>query len=364
MNKLLLGTAAAALMIAPAAAGPIAVTVGGYYNTIAYSVDSDNVGKDYKDISLQEDAEIIFKGKGKLNNGLTIGFQVQLEAHSTNNKVSTSTAVNAANEEVTVVTGVGDDDQIDEHYVYVKGDFGKIELGAENSAAYKTQVTAPKFLGWKTYDNNFATWSKVAKYEKPLHDNYSGDANKINYYSPRFNGVQFVYSLTPSAANSSGAGMDLLEEGEGYDDVTAMGVNYKGKIGGMKVKASFTTEEGEGTDGIDDTETAIGLSVSSGPWTIGGHIFEAEENNVDVWDITTLGVQYKLNEKTSIGVVMHDQTDDSTASGNNDTTVMVLGGSTKLGAGTKLTYSYETVESDDPAKGDSTFMGVGLLLKF
>jgi hypothetical protein len=35
-----------------------------------------------------------------------------------------------------------------------------------------------------------------------------------------------------------------------------------------------------------------------------------------------------------------------------------------LGAGTKLTYSFETVEDDDASKGDSTFMGVGLLLKF
>lgn len=352
MNKLLLGTVAAALMIAPAAAGPIGLTVGGFYNSMFYSVSSDNDAKEYKDFALQEDAEIIFKGKGKTNNGLTVGFQVQLEASS---------------------QGEDDEkgDQIDEHYIYIKGDFGKVEIGAENSAAYKSQVTAPKFLGWKTYSNNFATWSKVATYEKPLHDNYSGDANKINYYSPKLNGFQFVYAMTPStgmSSNGAGAGSnDLYEEADGYDDVTSMGVKYSGRVAGLKLKASYTTEEGtkdySGTE-KDDSETAIGLSISSGPWTIGGHTFTAEENNEDVWDITTLGVSYKLNKATTLGIASHDQTDDSTASGNNDTTVTIFGGSTKIGAGTKLTYSHEQVSSDDTTKGDSTFTGVGLLLKF
>ena len=78
MNKLLIGTAAAALFTVPAAAGPIAVTVGGYYNSVVYSQDVDNT--DTRDVGIHNDAEIIFKGKGTTNNGLEIGFQVQLEA--------------------------------------------------------------------------------------------------------------------------------------------------------------------------------------------------------------------------------------------------------------------------------------------
>ena len=359
MNRLLLGSAAAALMIAPAAAGPIAVTVGGYYNSMFYNVDSDNTGTEYKDFSFQQDAEIYFKGKGKTKNGLEVGFAVQLEAHSDNPSLESEEV--AGETEYSLDLG----DQIDEHYIYVKGSFGKIEFGAENSAAYKAQVMAPKFLGWKTYDNNFATWSKTAKYEKPYHDNYSGDANKLNYYSPKVNGFQFVYALTPSTGGGSGGhGMTLLEEGAGYDDVTSMGLKYSGSLAGMKVKASFTTEERTGTDNVDDSETALGLSVTFGPWTIGGNNFTAEENNEDVWDVTHIGVQYKLSKATVLGIASHDQTDDSTASGNNDTTVTVVGGSTKLGSGVKLTYSHETVSSDNTAKGDSTFTGVGLLLKF
>ena len=42
MNKLLIGTAAAALFVSPAVAGhSMAVTVGGYYNAVVYSQDVD-----------------------------------------------------------------------------------------------------------------------------------------------------------------------------------------------------------------------------------------------------------------------------------------------------------------------------------
>ncbi|MFW2437308.1 MAG: porin [Parvibaculales bacterium] len=358
MNKLLIGTAAIALFASPALAAPIGVTVGGYYNSMVYNVDSDN-SADYKDLSLQEDAEIIFKGKGKFNSGLEYGFQVQLEAASK-------------------------DDQIDEHYIYVKGSFGKVEIGAENSAAFKSQVTAPKFLGWKTYDNNFETWSEVAKYEKPLHDNYSGDANKINYYSPRISGLQFVYSMTPSNQKSGGTGVGasstesslLVESGadKSYDDVVSMGLNYKGTLGGMKVKASYTTEKGDyskaaGTVDGEHEEKAYGLSLSSGNFTIGGHKFESDEatptNPGNDWDITTIGVSYKLSKATTIGFALHEQEDDKTgASGNDDTDITVIGGSTKIGSGATFTYSYEMVESNDASKGDTDFIGAGLLLKF
>ena len=40
MNKLLIGATTAALFTVPAAAGPIAVTVGGYMNSMYYSVMS------------------------------------------------------------------------------------------------------------------------------------------------------------------------------------------------------------------------------------------------------------------------------------------------------------------------------------
>lgn len=331
MNKLLIGTAAAALFVSPAVAGPMGVTVGGYYNSVVYSQDVD--GTDTRDIGIHNDAEIIFKGKGKAKNGIEIGFQVQLEAE-----------------------GSGESDHIDENYIYVKGDFGKVEIGAENNAAYKQQVMAPKFLGWKTYDNNFKTWSQVSDFDKPHLDGVESDALKINYYSPKINGFQVSYSLTPDASDTSGD--TGLYDASGKGSSTAMGVKYSGKISGMKVAASYGINELDEDTGVNPREdTAIGLSVSSGDVTVGGTSFTKDANGTET-NVLHYGIAYKLSKGHTVGLAMHTQDKD----GGADVDIMALGGNVKLGAGTKLTYSYETVE--DSVDGDSTFMGVGLLLKF
>ncbi|MBL6761443.1 MAG: porin, partial [PS1 clade bacterium] len=268
MNKLLMGTAAAALLVTPAVAGPMAVTVGGYYNAVVYSQDVDNL--DTRDIGIHNDAEIIFKGKGKTNNGLEVGFQVQLEAE-----------------------GAGESDHIDENYIYVKGGFGKVEIGAENNAAYKQQVAAPKIFGWKTYDNNFKTWAgkignvKVSNFDKPLMDGIDGDALKINYYSPKVNGFQFAYSFTPDTSDTSGDTELYRDTGSG--EATAYGIKYSGKIGGMKVKASYGVNELDEDAGETEAEdTAVGLSVSSGNITIGGNMATIERGT-DERDILHYG---------------------------------------------------------------------------
>jgi len=350
MYKLLMGTAAAALLVSPAMAGPMGVTVGGYYNSVVYSQDVD--GADTRDIGIHNDAEIIFKGKGKANNGLEIGFQVQLEAE-----------------------GSGESDHIDENYIYVKGDFGKVEIGAENNAAYKQQVMAPKFLGWKTYDNNFKTWSQVSDFDKPHLDGVESDALKINYYSPKINGFQFSYSLTPDVSDSSGdtalykadvtADLEPEDNPDGVDDTsvskgssTAIGIKWSGEVAGMKVKASYGVNELDEDELADPREdTAIGLSVSSGGITVGGTSFTKDANGTET-NVLHYGIAYKLSKGHTVGLAMHTQDKD----GGADVDIMALGGNVKLGPGTKLTYSYETVE--DSVQGDSTFMGVGLLLKF
>jgi hypothetical protein len=47
-----------------------------------------------------------------------------------------------------------------------------------------------------------------------------------------------------------------------------------------------------------------------------------------------------------------------------DTDITIIGGSTKLGSGVKLTYTHEMVDSDGEGASDANFTGVGLLLKF
>ena len=337
MNKLLIGTAAATLFTLPAVAGPMAVTVGGYYNAVVYSQDVDNTST--RDVGIHNDAEIYFKGKGTTNGGLEIGFMVQLEAE-----------------------GSGESDHIDENYIYVKGDFGKVEIGAENNAPYKQQVAAPKIFGWKTYDNNFKTWTgrvdgnKISNFDKPLMDGIDSDALKINYYSPKINGFQFAASYTPDVSDTDGDSGLFNDIDDGT--ATAFGIKYSGKMGGIRVKASYGVNELDEDTGVAKAEDeAFGLSVSLGNITVGGN-FQTVERGSDERDILHYGIQYKLSTSSKIGVIIHDQEDDT----DGDTDIVVVGGSTKLGAGTTLTYSFESLEDD--TYGDSEFLGIGLLLKF
>ena len=70
-------------------------------------------------LDVHQTTEIIFTPNVTLDNGLTFGINVQLEGERT-----------AAN--------------IDETYMSISSDsFGRLDLGAENSAGYKSMVGAP-----------------------------------------------------------------------------------------------------------------------------------------------------------------------------------------------------------------------------
>src|SRR4030095_4110021 len=89
MKKLLLGSTAlvaGGLMAAPAmAADPIKIGLGGYYQFFVnaggieslYALNGNSI--QYKGLSFYQEGEIYFNGQTKLDNGTTIGIQVELE---------------------------------------------------------------------------------------------------------------------------------------------------------------------------------------------------------------------------------------------------------------------------------------------
>ena len=187
-------------------------------------------------------------------------------------------------------------------------------------------------------------------------DGIDSDALKINYYTPTINGFQFAASYTPDVSDTSGDSGLYADSGSGT--ATAFGIKYSGTMGGIKVKASYGVNELDEDTGVAEAEDeAFGLSVSSGKLTVGGN-FQTVERGADERDILHYGIQYRLSKTSKIGVIVHDQEEES----GSQLDILAVGGSTKLGAGTTLTYSFESLEDD--TYGDSEFFGVGLLLKF
>jgi outer membrane protein OmpU len=269
MKKLLLGSTAlvaGGLMAAPAmAADPIKIGVGGYYQFfvtaggIEGSYALNGTSTQYKGLSFYQEGEIYFNGQTKLDNGTTIGLQVELEGW------------NPPVQGVTVSTGSGgtitngSTRQIDEAYLFAFGDWGRIEFGSRDQATYRMFYGAPSALGVFNgffQHNSNATWGNLvvlATNKAAAHISFATiggqmqDVNRINYFTPRFYGLQIGAGYAPKI-NASGSVPGLNTAGVcGFNDATAqincptndyswqdffdVGANYLNKFGDITVAA-------------------------------------------------------------------------------------------------------------------------------
>ncbi|MDF3072969.1 MAG: hypothetical protein K0S54_636 [Alphaproteobacteria bacterium] len=314
MKKLLLGStalAAAGLMSASAlAADPIKVSVNGYYQWyfVVGGWDELSTGADGRSNSIRQEGEIWFNGITKLDNGTNVGFRIELEAYTTA-------------------------DQVDEHYLFFSGDWGRIEAGATNGVMSKMVYGAPSALpgfGFISQNFNFGTgWATNTAYSTAIQDDrHNGDANKISYFTPRFAGFQLGVSYTPefqpgvngnvcaaTGGSSTSFGVCTKDNANQWTAFQAA-VNYlatfnsvnlalygglmyaapedknsAATVGGVAGSAddwwhwlvgfnvtvqgfSIGGNIGRDNNGLDEkTQTwmyALGLTYTTGPWTVGG----------------------------------------------------------------------------------------------
>ena len=351
MKNVLLGSAAAAaLMIAPAVAGPVAVTVGGYHNTLFYGSQDFDSNSDASSMNIDQDAEIIVKGKAKLDSGIEVGLQVQFESASQNTGAKLAEDNNGD-----YSLTYKEDDQVDEHYIYVKGNFGKFVIGSENSAARMLEAGHDKYLGYSQIEDNLLAGLKVG-YTQAVHTKLTGDSPKVTYVSPKFSGLQVGYSMTPSTSNSGGDDFGVEDDLPG----TSYGVRYKGKVGPAKVAVSVGSESVDNAAGASKEDSSTRLQVSMNGFKFSYNELERDTGygaaTSDTYNNTALS--YKVSKKLVVGLDMQTDEDDA-----GDTTYehTRIGGSYKLGSGVKVTFSNLEAEKGDE---DSSYTAVGLLLKF
>ncbi len=261
MKKLLLGSTAlvvGGLMAAPAmAADPIKVGVGGYYTfyAVAGSIDStyatNGTFTAYKGLFFQQEGEIHFIGQTKLDNGTSVGVNIELEAWN-----PSSATANA---------------QIDEAFLFAFGDWGRVEFGSRDAASYRMYYGAPSALiGYGAIQHNHQVVNPiVAANNKAYFHSTSAtntaawqDVNRINVFTPRFQGLQIGAGYAPKVNIGSGnsLGSTGLASGPGggagqcgyngatnvsncaindysWQDAFDVGVNYLNKFGDVTVAA-------------------------------------------------------------------------------------------------------------------------------
>ncbi len=285
MKKILYGTsalAAMAIIAAPvadlAAAEPIKASVRGYhyeYFAGAYQ-DVDAVDGDqdptvaYFDHHF--DNEIHFKGSTVLDNGLEVGFQVQLEGRTSG-------------------------DQIDEAFIFVDGDnFGRFLIGDENSAAYLMHYSAPTATTIDYNETDLFLINAVLPDSFDLSDTAidgtllranDNDSGKVMYFTPRVAGFQLGVNYTP-IAEGGGDDNDSRRDGDQWNNV-GLGLNYVEDFGGVGLALSGgfvygDTSQSGPADGADDLMAYNGgVNVSFSGFTLGGGVayMEGDEGVVD-----------------------------------------------------------------------------------
>jgi outer membrane protein OmpU len=269
MIKCLLGTTAlvTAGVIATASTAaaqtkvmPIQVSVGGYFGEfISYTNQDDRGGAAFNQKLTEfdefSDKEIHFNGRTTLDNGLTLGFRVELEANTDST------------------------DQIDESYMFVEGRFGRLELGAINNVQYRMGYNAPEAQTrpWSNEGNIFNVFANNTG--SPLFDSMLGttrsrffdnDSEKINYYTPRFAGFQFGVSYIPNSAQDRNGAPDPI-----YSRGWAAGANFVRTFGAFDVAASAGYMQWQAADvaagpSDDPNQWNVGLQLGFGGFKVGG----------------------------------------------------------------------------------------------
>ncbi len=237
MKKFLYGTtalAAAGLISGPALAqaDPLHFELGGYFQQFFGVTDmdfnADGTTNSSSSVSYKN-AEVYFKMRGELDNGLKIGGRLELE-------------------------GDNGGDQIDQAYLTLAGGFGSLRLGSINTGRYSmgwntdaVQVGVPINSGWMStfVAVRNETGSRFRSPGVSTVIDTSNDEEKITYFTPRFNGFQFTASWTPEAhdsrSGSVGQGGETSFSGSSdesffYTDALDFGVSYSGEFQGVGVE--------------------------------------------------------------------------------------------------------------------------------
>src|SRR6056297_1662399 len=156
---------------------------GGYYNMdVLYNdVSGNNIpaAQDLDGINIHQNGEIHFTPNVTLDNGMTFGVVVEMEA------------ANAG----------GGADGIDESYMFIESDtMGRIEVGSENSAGYKLSTGAPSVAfginspSPSAYHPTAFTPITYRLNRQAMGSSFAevagnNDTARISYYTPSFSGL-------------------------------------------------------------------------------------------------------------------------------------------------------------------------------
>ncbi len=356
MKKLLLTSVAVsglAFAAAPAHA-EINLELGGFFKGYGAFVSQDETaGQETADFDILRSTELHIGGETTLDNGLTVGAHMELEVDAADNAAT------------------------DESYVYFSGNWGRVNVGAEDGVGYLLQVAAPaadsNIDGLRQYIQPFANTGNMGNLATARLDydmvGTAGKNDKISYLSPIMSGFQVGLSYTPDSENaaSSLGGVNLETNVAGdINETYELAVRYEGQFENVGVIAgagySYGSEEGSSATTDDHQLWNIGLDLDIGPFGVGA-AYLTDNNGLDGaseadTDTFVVGVDYTTGPFKLGATYYNEDTDGATGIEYDRYTGGV---SYEYGPGMTFRGSIQYLEVDN-VTGTSDADGTALLL--
>jgi hypothetical protein len=354
MKKALLGTTAliasglfagsvmAADIIADPVPAPVeegfTVTVSGFANAGFYFADTDFRGDNAT--MVEWDSEIHFTATQTLANGIQIGARVELEGATTG-------------------------DQIDEHYLWLQGNFGRLELGANDgagSAGGPLSVAGPGYgaISGVNAPGQVGVRSGSGAPTGTSGD-ISGDANKISYFTPRVSGFRAGVSFTPDTSTGGGAFVTRPAAGravQGTKNILGAGLNFDNTFNDIRIGFGAGIQTGDAAATTQArTVWHVGALVGFGGFTIGGQYNNdnrAAAANVRSWVVSAA---YTMGSWSVGAGYFHGKV---SGGGNYDR----IGGGVAYVLGKGVTVGASVNFEDDSVNGNGVIGGVGIATSF
>jgi outer membrane protein OmpU len=384
MKKLLLATATIAMLAPMAAHAEIKLDLGGYFKGYAGYANQDATGT--KDFDLKRKAQVFFIGETTLDNGLTVGYNGQLTQDTS---VEPSSAA----------VGTNDDAKVEQSYLYFSGNWGRMNLGRENGAAYLLQVSAPGAdSNLDGMDIAFSFFNQgIANVRQDYGQTGAGTvagvrgenfqySDKVTYLTPKFNGFQAGVSYTPTVQaddTNSYFGMPSNVTVGGYEDLLDGGIRYDGEFSGVGVHVGggYSTASVEtaiipiiggvaGTPQSNYKEWNAGLKLTFDGFGVGG-AYNDRDGGLDVvglGDVKTWtgGVDYTYGAYT-FGASYLNSKGDAALGGQDKFNRFMVGADYTFGPGMKFNGSVGFDDLNAAAAGadnKATVLAIGTDVQF
>jgi hypothetical protein len=397
MKKILLGTTtligAAALFAGAAFAETPKVTIGGHAD-FEVGIANDDLDEEQRNHAFRSDTEVTFRVDGKTDNGLGYGGGVDLEADTGESEESSGTGTDGRNQGLNA----------SRTFVYLDGQWGRVEMGSEVGASGTMKVDAGSVAratggingDWWYFANasdRFWSMSDLALGYNPAGTSgtgFLGDAttenlNKVTYYTPRFSGFQLGVSYMPDQSNR-GQNVVRTDGLSGLsENIWSGGLSYDNKFGDIGMALAATGEIGDAqATTYEDLRawqagakfTYMGFSIAGSYGDIGDSNRLATENADDT-SFWTLGGAYEMGPFGASVTYIDSEYDCGTTGagvggcsgggGQNDFSNIVVGVDYKLAPGltpfAEVSF-FEQDATDTADNNDGTIAIIGTQLNF